>query len=400
MPTTRESLELAVAELESFSDELDAKEKTGRLSAQDVAKLNERTAKVKSLCELFKGKQAVDAASGPPVDDKFAVLANMGGNAAGHGPAQATKSASLGASPLAFSEADLRSLHEAALDRHVQTKATLDTSEAPMALVGDYRMSVWPTLRDRVRILDYLPVERTVHPTVHFFRALTGANAAAAVPEGADKPESTPTWETAYAPVQKLAHYARVNDEVIADFADFRRVIGDEMIAGLIAEENDQLLNGNGTPPNISGLLDATTTTIGSAGTDLDAIATAMNLIRTTVYLEPDIVIMHPNDWASTGFLLAKETTGAYMLGDALTSLSPRLWGVPVVLTTAMPENSALVANLKDAARAYVRQTPTLEVQPGGGTAEFIANQTLIRAEERLALAVVRPTALVIVTGV
>ena len=58
-----------------------------------------------------------------------------------------------------------------------------------------------------------------------------------------------------------------------------------------------------------------------------------------------------------------------------------------------MTENTAMVANLAIAATAYVRQAPVVEVAPyGGGTTEFIANQTLIRAKERLALAVLHPT--------
>lgn|GEM_PF-3838810 len=35
----------------------------------------------------------------------------------------------------------------------------------------------------------------------------------------------------------------------------------------------------------------------------------------------------------------------------------------------------------------------------GGGTTEFIANQTLARCEERVALAVPRPTSLISITG-
>ena len=77
------------------------------------------------------------------------------------------------------------------------------------------------------------------------------------------------------------------------------------------------------------------------------------------------------------------------------------LWGIPVILTEHMTENTALVANLKIAATAYVRQPPVVEVAPyGGGTTEFIANQTLIRGEERLALAIHHPSAICSVTSV
>jgi HK97 family phage major capsid protein len=60
-------------------------------------------------------------------------------------------------------------------------------------------------------------------------------------------------WEQVAAPVRKLAHYTRVNDEVLADFDNFRTVVSSEMIAGLIATENDQLLNGDGNAPNLTG---------------------------------------------------------------------------------------------------------------------------------------------------
>jgi hypothetical protein len=59
------------------------------------------------------------------------------------------------------------------------------------------------------------------------------------------------------------------------------------------------------------------------------------------------------------------------------------------------------VANLQLAATADVRQTPVVEVaRMGGGTTEFIANQTLIRPEERLALAVHHPAAIALVKAV
>jgi HK97 family phage major capsid protein len=205
------------------------------------------------------------------------------------------------------------------------------------------------------------------------------------------------------ATVRKLAHYTRVNDEVIADFDSFMQVVGTELLSGLIDEENQQLVTGTGVAPNLLGLAtDPAILTVGSAGTDLDAIAAAFLALRTgSSHCDPDVVIMNPADWYSAGFMLAKETGGAYLLGNPVTAVAPTLWGVPVVLTEHLTENTALVANFKLAATAYVRQPPVVEVAPyGGGTTEFVANQTLIRAEERLALAIHHPTAIVSVTAV
>jgi HK97 family phage major capsid protein len=203
-------------------------------------------------------------------------------------------------------------------------------------------------------------------------------------------------------PRRKVAHYAEVQDEILNDWTQFRQVVTTEMLAGLIDAENEQLLNRSGVAPDLVGLVATPAIqTTGSAGTDLDAIATAMNIVRTAVFMEPDTIVMHPNDWSSTGFQLAKDSTGQYFVGNPLQATTPTLWGVPVVLTTRQTENTVVVANLKQAARAYLRETPRVDVAPyGGGFDQFTKNTTLIRAEERLALTVVRPQAIVTVTAV
>ncbi len=193
-----------------------------------------------------------------------------------------------------------------------------------------------------------------------------------------------------------------MNDEVIADFRAFLDVVGTEMIAGLIDVENAQLIAGDGIGQNLLGLMaDPNVLTVGSLGTDLDAIADAMLALRTgAAHCDADAILMHPADWFSTGFLLAKDTTGTYLLGNPVSGVKPSLWGVPVIVSEHVTQNTAVVANLKIAATVYVRQPPTLEVAPFAGSAEFIANQTLIRAEERLSLAIHHPKAIAVVTAV
>lgn len=396
MPTTRERLESAVADLRKMSAAVEATK--GRAAADDLDALERQGTLVQALVEELKGSDLVASLS-QPASSPFAGVSASELSTPGNGAPRAAKS--LGAPPLAFSKESLEALQKGALDRHIVTKDAITATDSPMSAVGNYSFDVFPYLRDRVRILDLIPTIPTTAPKEFYFRATAAASAADTVAAGADKPYSEPHWEQVDATVEKIAHYTRVNDEVIADFTSFLDVIGREMIAGLIDAENAQLLSGSGTPPDLEGLLvNADVTSIGSAGTDLDAVATAANTVRTLAFVEPDTVVMHPNDWASTGFLLAKDSSGQYLVGNPVSATAPSLWGMKVVLTTRMTENTLLVANLKEAARVYVRQAPTLEVQPGGGTAEFIANQTLIRAEERLALAIVRPLAACKVTAV
>ncbi|MEA2505647.1 MAG: Phage capsid family [Actinomycetota bacterium] len=77
---------------------------------------------------------------------------------------------------------------------------------------------------------------------------------------------------------------------------------------------------------------------------------------------------------------------------------APNVWGVSLVTSTAMVPGTVLVADLRSAAVVHLRQVPTVETSRGGYQ-EFKHNVSLFRAEERLALAIVRPSALCLITN-
>ena len=76
MATKREQLEKLVHDMKAFADECDAKDAT---SPEDVAKLNEMAADVKSLVEGIKA----DAAAAGTLDVASAFLAELGGSDTG-----------------------------------------------------------------------------------------------------------------------------------------------------------------------------------------------------------------------------------------------------------------------------------------------------------------------------
>ena len=309
-------------------------------------------------------------------------------------------SKSRGVPALDFSMKQVQDMHTAAQSGHF-LKADIDSTDAPMAAVGDYRMTPFPFLRDKPRVSSLIPVERTDAPTVFYFRGTTAASAAAAVAEGAAKPESSPIWQQVSSPVRKLAHYVRINDEILQDFSNFRAVIGTELLAGLIDAENAQLLVGSGVAPNLTGLLTTSgiLTRARAADSNLDAIAKAKSDLRTGAsFCEPDAIVIHPTNLST--IQTAKDTTGRYITNDPAAAGPERLFGMRVVATTKITLGVALMGNFAEAARLYVNQPPVVEIHPNaGGTTEFISNQTLVRCEERLALAVPRPTSLISITG-
>jgi HK97 family phage major capsid protein len=125
-----------------------------------------------------------------------------------------------------------------------------------------------------------------------------------------------------------------------------------------------------------------------------------MQLVRGSAgagFAEPTGVIFHPNDW--TAIKLLRTTDGIYIWGSPAEEAADRIWGLAVRQTTGMTENTALVGAFRPHAEVLRRTGITVTLSTEHGT-YFIENKVAILAEERLALAVYRPSAFCTVTGI
>jgi HK97 family phage major capsid protein len=158
------------------------------------------------------------------------------------------------------------------------------------------------------------------------------------------------------------------------------------------------LLNGNGTAPNLLGLLNVSGILTRARGTDsnLDALLKSVTDLRAgSSFVVANAVCMHPSNFETVR--LSKDAQGAYLLGNPRSPEPPQLGRARFVVTTRMPAGTALVGNFRAAARVLVRAEPTIEIQPLVQAPP--TNENLVICEERLGLAVPRPTALVKITG-
>lgn len=215
------------------------------------------------------------------------------------------------------------------------------------------------------------------------------------------KPESDMTLAVVTSPVETIAHLIPITRRAAADAPQVRGLVDAFLLYGLREEEEDQILNGSGTSPNLRGILNtAGISTVGSAGTDIDAIVDAIRTVRVTGRRQPTAVVMHPNDWFSTGFLLAKDTQGNYLIGDPRASVEQlnSLWGLRVVISEAMTENTALVGDFRQAVVAD-RMQSTLYVTDSHKD-WFARNILAILAEERIGFGVLDPQAFCTVTAI
>lgn len=292
-------------------------------------------------------------------------------------------------------------------------KATLDTGDYPSqpSVQPGIRATAGTELR-RLTIADLLATGTTDSATIRYLQESTVTNGADTVAEGALKPESEFVFAQVDEPVRKVATFLPVSDEMLEDEAQIRSYLDNRLGLFVQHEEEAQILNGNGTAPNVRGLLQRTgvqTTAVASPGAGVtnpsgpDYIFDAITNIRTNALVEPDGVVIHPTNWAAVR--KAKDENGQYYGGGPFTGqygnggiAGEELWGLRIVTTTAIPVNTVLVGAFATMAQVFYRNGLTVEAS--NSHADFFQrNQTAIRAERRLALAVYRPESFHTITG-
>jgi HK97 family phage major capsid protein len=166
--------------------------------------------------------------------------------------------------------------------------------------------------------------------------------------------------------------------------------------------EEASLLNGSGSGSEYYGLLNVAGTqahtVAASGGNVLDALYHAMVKVQTGSFLEPSGIIMNPLDWQD--IITLKTADGVYIWGQPNATPGPeRVWGLPVVSTPVMTQNTAVVAAFNSSMQIFRREGVTFAVSDQHNDF-FITNKLMLRVEERLAFVVYRPTGVCIVTGV
>lgn len=267
-------------------------------------------------------------------------------------------------------------------------------------IVADYRPGILPLLFKRLTISDLLASGTTESNLITYMRETTFTNAAAAVAEGGTKPESTLVFDQVSDAVKKIAHWLPVTDEMLEDVSQIRSYIDSRLRLGLDITKEDQLLNGDGTAANVTGLVNRsglTTAEARGSNTNADAIFIEMMKVFNASFVMPTGVVMNPANWQTTQ--LSKDGEGRYYgSGPFAGAQSPVLWGLPVAVTPSIVANTALTGAFSSAAQVFNRGGVRVEAS-NSHSDFFVRNLTAIRAEERLALAVYRPAAFGKVTG-
>ncbi len=441
MATNRERLEKSVSDMKAYGETLDASDTAP--SAEDVEKLNAMGAEVSGLVAAIKA----EAEAGGTMDMAKAYLSDLAGAPAEleqakevHGivnPNGMTLGEAVTKSPAygdlldrwvgndgrvqkGFGRVALQTTGSLYKDRKTlltglsSTQGGAFTQNALLGqnvdLIGERGLTV-RDLCTQINIttdtFEYVTVTAKTNNAAAVLEATTsatpGLNNVAVAAYGTThgvKPESALAVAVVTSPVETIAHFIPVTRRAAADAPQLVSLVNAFLIYGLREEEEDQILNGSGTSPNLRGILNTVgINTVGSAGTDLDAIVDGIAAIRAD-RRSPTAMVVHPNDWYSSGFLTAKDSAGNYLLANPGASIDQlnTLWGLRVVVSEAMTENTILIGDFTQAIVAD-RQQSTIYVSDSHND-WFVRNILAVLAEERLGFGVLDAEAFATVTAV
>lgn len=252
----------------------------------------------------------------------------------------------------------------------------------PLQRPGIIQGNFTPTM-----LRDVIPVIRVSSNAVNHLRENAWTNNAREVTQAGAKPESSLTFTTKNFAIETVAHFLKITEQLAADAPAVVDYVNTRLRHGLRAKVEAQLVLGDGTSPNLSGFTDSGNYTAYSLAASGDTLHDAASKVKYAMWaatgVGPDTIVVNPADWGAEE-RTREGTAGMYLFGG------PSLAGVRVVLSNSVSAGNILAINLAEGAVIFERQGATIEIGRTGS--DFTSNLLTIRAEERLALAVLRPS--------
>lgn len=257
-------------------------------------------------------------------------------------------------------------------------------------------------------IRDLITIGETDSDVVTYARMTELTNNAAPVAEAAGvepyvegegnvrglKPQSEFRLERVSTNVVTIAHWVPATTRVLSDAAQLRTLIDAFLGYGLAEEVEDQVVAGDGTGEDFTGVLN--TDGVQSQSFDTDLLVTARKAItkvRVNGRASVSAFVLHPND--NERFDLIRNNNGDFYFGGPAGMGVSTLWGRPRVESEAVPEGTMVAADWR---WAVMWDRMAAGIRVFDQHADFAArNLVMILAELRAAFGIVRPPAFCLV---
>jgi len=259
-----------------------------------------------------------------------------------------------------------------------------------------------------VQLLDFIPVRSTQYELVKYMEQTTRTQNAAEKGEGVTYAESAFVYTERESPVRKITTSIPVTDEQLQDAGEVAALLDNDLRLDIRVRLDQQVWDGDGSAPNLAGIMDYNSAahangdiqTLAQGGGDVgdsifDAVFSAMTLVRTVGRASPNVVILHPTDWAIVR--LARTDLGEFLMGNPGQAGITTLFGVPVALAETGDAGTGLVGDFAN--YAYIAERRGIDVQAGYVGNDFKDGKKTLRADMRVAFVVRRPAAFCAMTS-
>ena len=264
-----------------------------------------------------------------------------------------------------------------------------------------------PMGRKPLKLRDLISVRSTNSDTVEFVQQTAKVTQAAGVAEattaaaptvnssthvvelnagGGYKPEGAMAFVKVSTPVETVAVWIPVTKRALADAAQLRGIIDQELRDALLDEIENNILFGQATPDFV-GVAETTGILTQSFSTSILTTArkAITNLATNGLEANPTAFVVAPADWEAVE--LALFAAAPYL------PYQQSMWRIPVVESQYLTAGTAYLGNWKQAAM-WDRQQVTISVSDSHADF-FIRNMVAVLAEARAAFGVLKPKSFV-----
>ena len=270
---------------------------------------------------------------------------------------------------------------------NLDTKAVGTMTEAAN-LTGDiprsYANQVYALPARKVHVRSLLPVG-TISTGLFTFPKETGGEGAPAVQtQGSAKAQVDFDITMSDAAAQFIAGYTRISRQMLDDVPAMTSFLQSRLLEKYLVAEDAQLLSGDGSAPDLQGILGVASAYAGSETVYVAQLVSAVGQVEAANY-QANGILVNPTDWAT--ILLTQNTNAPYSLPGAVVvgpDGSLNICGIPVYKSTAIAAGTFLVGDW--AMGAQIMQRDGISVQFSENDQDnFIKNLITVRVEARIA---------------
>ncbi|PFG40608.1 HK97 family phage major capsid protein [Georgenia soli] len=245
------------------------------------------------------------------------------------------------------------------------------------------------------RLLDLIAREELESATFDFLRQVARDENADVVADGDTKPTSVYTFEEINDRARVIAHLSEPFPErFLEDHSSMVQVLDQQMRTGVLRKLEQQVVDGDGTGEQFTGILNTSGVTDVAFATDQLTTIRRARTVLGGLGEAPTGWVLNPTDAEALDLLREDGATGGFLMNS---SVYDGLFGQGVarITSTAVPQGTALLADWSQV-RVGVRQSDhTLAATQAGDL--FDKNQVKLRAEGRYGLKLFRPQAFAVV---